>query len=69
MTLQNMRAQGVRSLWVVYEFCHRETVMNIDRFGDDVSAFGARQGLHVVRPCWRIRPSELAGAPGTSKRA
>jgi hypothetical protein len=26
MTLANMRAQGVRSLWVVCELCHHEAV-------------------------------------------
>jgi hypothetical protein len=44
MTLGNMRAQGVRSLWVVCDICHHEAVLNVDRFGDDapVPAFGPR---------------------------
>jgi len=44
MTLANMRAQGVRSLWVVCELCRYEAVMNVDRFGDavPVPAFGPR---------------------------
>ena len=32
MTL-NMRAQGVRSLWVVCELCHHEAVLNVDGYG------------------------------------
>src|SRR5215472_15752256 len=31
-SLANMRAQGVRSLWVVCELCHHEAVLNVDRF-------------------------------------
>ena len=44
MTLANKRAQGVRSLWVVCDLCHHDAVLNVDRFGDDVSvpAFGSR---------------------------
>ena len=33
MTLQNMRQQGVRSLWVVCELCHHEAVLNVDWCG------------------------------------
>ena len=33
MTLANMRAQGVRSLWVVCELCHHEAVLNVDGYG------------------------------------
>jgi hypothetical protein len=33
MTLANMRAQGVRSRWVVCDHCHHEAVINVDRFG------------------------------------
>jgi hypothetical protein len=36
MTLANMRAQGVRSLWVVCDLCHHDAVLNVDRFGDEV---------------------------------
>ena len=28
MTLANMRAQGVRSLWVVCDLCHHEAVLS-----------------------------------------
>ena len=44
MTLANMRAQGVRSLWVVCDLCHDDAVLKVDRFGDDVPvpAFGPR---------------------------
>src|SRR5215469_18592639 len=31
MTRANMRAQGVRSLWVVCDLCHKEAVLNVDR--------------------------------------
>ena len=34
MTLANMWAQGVRSLWVVCELCHHEAVLNVDGYGD-----------------------------------
>ena len=37
MTLANMRAQGVRSLWVVCELCRHEAVLNVDCCGDAVS--------------------------------
>ena len=45
MTLANMRPNGVRSLSVTCELCHREAVMNdVDVFGDatPVPAFGPR---------------------------
>jgi len=44
MTLANIWAQGVRSLWVVCDLCHHEAVLNVDRYGDDVPvpAFGPR---------------------------
>jgi len=51
MTLANMRAQGVRSLWVVCDLCHHQAVMNVDRFSDavPVPAFGPRMVWYVVR--------------------
>jgi hypothetical protein len=65
MTLADMRAQGVRSLWVVCELCHHEAVMTVDRFGDAVlvPAFGPRMvctscgiiGAHA-RPNWQEQP-------------
>jgi hypothetical protein len=63
MTLANVRAQGVRSLWVVCDLCHREAVINVDHFGDDVPvpAFGPRM---VCTRCGIIgafaRPKERA---------
>ena len=44
MTLANMRAQGVRSLWVVCELCHHDAVVNVDAYGDavPVPAFAPR---------------------------
>ena len=32
LTLANMRAQGVRSLWVACELCHHEAVINVDGY-------------------------------------
>ena len=68
MTLANMRAQGVRSLWVVCELCHHEAVLNVDGYGDavPVPAFGPRMvrtscGIvgALARPKWQERaPSE-----------
>ena len=64
MTLANMRAEGVRSLWVVCELCHHEAVLNVNSFGDavPVRAFGPRMvctgcgivGAHA-RPNWQER--------------
>ena len=66
MTLANMRAKGVRSLWVVCELCHHEAVMNVDHFGEavPVPSFGPRIvctscgiiGAHA-RPNWQERPT------------
>ena len=68
MTLANMRAQGVRSLWVVCELCRYEAVLNVDGYGDavPVPAFGPRMvctscGIigAFARPNWQERaPSE-----------
>jgi hypothetical protein len=69
MTLANMRAQGVRSLWVVCELCHHEAVLNVDGYGDavPVPAFGPRM---ICTRCGIIgahaRP-ELAGAPAVGE--
>jgi hypothetical protein len=66
MTLANMRAQGVRSLWVVCELCHHEAVLNVDGYGDavPVPAFGPRMvctscGIigAFARPNWQERPA------------
>jgi hypothetical protein len=64
MTLANMRAQGVRSLWVVCELCRHEAVLNVDRFVDavPVPAFGPRMVVHPLWDHWGIRAAELAGA-------
>jgi hypothetical protein len=37
MDLANMRAQGVRSLWVVCELCHHEAVIDVETYADAVS--------------------------------
>jgi hypothetical protein len=80
MTPANMRAQGVRSLWVVCKLCHHEAVLNVDRYGDavPVPAFGPRMacsawriiGAHA-RPNSRERPTteSLTGAVGGIKGA
>ena len=66
MTLANMRAQGVRSPWVVCDLCHHEAVLNVDCYGDavPVPAFGPRMvctscGIigAFARPNWQERPS------------
>ena len=73
MTLANMRAQGVRSLWVVCDICHHDAVLNVDRFGDgcEVQAFGPRMvctGCGIIgafaRPNWQERPSQTVIAAG-----
>ena len=67
MTLANMRAQGVHSLWVVCNLCHHEAVMNVDRFGETapVPAFGPRMACTrygiigaFARPNWQERPTQ-----------
>jgi hypothetical protein len=64
MDLDNMRAQGVRSLWVVCDVCHHDAVVNVDRYCDavPVPAFSPRMictrcgiiGAHA-RPNWQER--------------
>src|SRR5215472_8351266 len=72
MTLANMRAQGVRSLWVVCDLCHHEAVLNVDRYGDEVPvpAFGpcmvcTRCGIigAFARPNWQERPASESLRP------
>ena len=67
MTLSNMRAQGVRSLWVVCELCHQEAVVHVGGYGDavPVPAFGPRMvctrcGIigAFARPNWQARPEQ-----------
>src|SRR6516165_6692079 len=65
MTLANMRAQGVRSLWVVCELCHHEGGVECGRLWR--CRAGARlrpaHGLHPLRNHWRARAAELGGTP------
>ena len=65
MTLANMRAQRVRSLWVVCDLCDHQAVLNVDGYGDavPVPSFGARMvctscGIigAFARPNWKERP-------------
>ena len=62
MTLGNMRANGVRSLHVHCETCHRDAVIDVARYRDTVPvpAFGPRMvctrcGMigADARPNWR----------------
>ncbi len=63
----NMRANGVRTLaaWCLGRGCHHQSVVDVERYGDDVSVpwFGPR--LHCercghlgadARPNWSERP-------------
>ena len=65
MTLANMRANGVRSLWVVCSLCHHEAVLNVDGYDEGVAvpSFGPRMVCTCcgiigadVRPNWSERP-------------
>ncbi len=65
MTLANMRANGVRSLWVVCPLCHHEAVVNVDDYLETVPvpSFGPRMVCTScgiigadVRPNWKERP-------------
>jgi hypothetical protein len=71
MTLGNMRANGVRSLLVYCLACHRDVVLNVEAYGNDVPvpAFSPRLVCtacgHVgadARPNW----AEYR-APGTGR--
>jgi hypothetical protein len=64
MTLANMRENGVRSLSITCEVCHREALLNVDAFDDavPVPAFGPRMvctSCGIVgadaRPNWQER--------------
>jgi hypothetical protein len=66
MTLANMRAQGVRSLWIVCDLCHHDAVFNVDGCGDavPVPTFGPRMvctNCDIIgafaRPNWQERPT------------
>jgi len=57
MTLANMRAQGVRSLWVVCDLCDHEAVLNVDDYGDavPVPALGPRMCAPPAESWARMR--------------
>jgi hypothetical protein len=64
MTLGNMRANGVRSLYVYCIACHHEAIFNVDSYADDITvpSFVARMRCQHcnerkadVRPNWNER--------------
>ena len=70
MSLGNMRAQGVRSVWAECESCRHEAV-NVDRFADavyvpdvalDLRCSKCRSKRITTRPNWTERK-----APGTGR--
>jgi len=66
VTLADMRAQGVRSLWVVCDLCHHEAVVNMDAHGEavPVPAFGPARSV-VAAFC----PREHEYPPPVLRRA
>jgi hypothetical protein len=78
MDLANMRQNGVRSLSVSCWICHRNAVVNVDRFDDavPVPSFGPRMmctGCGIIgadaRPNWSEQPKResLTGARQPSR--
>jgi hypothetical protein len=63
MDLANIRAQGVRSLWVVCDLCHprRRAERRRLRRCRAGASLGPPHGLHGLWHHRRIRPTELAG--------
>ena len=61
--LANMRAQGVRSLWVVCEPPRSGTECGRLWRCRAGACLRPTDGVHELRRHWRVRPSELAGAP------
>ena len=66
MTLGNMRANGVRSLDVSCWICHHRTILNAQRWSDDVPvpSFGPRMLCNRcgiigadARPHWKEQPA------------
>jgi len=72
MTLENMRQNGVRMLAVCCLRCHHEAVLDVERYGDDVTvpSFAPRMVCTTcgaidadARPNWNERaPPNLFGA-------
>jgi hypothetical protein len=62
MTLANMRENGMRSLSVICELCHHDTLMmDVDAFQrcDAGSCLRPAHGLHLLRDRRRIRVAEF----------
>ena len=66
MTLENMRHNGVRSLWVHCNQCRHTATMKVDHYPEDltVSSFGPRMvctrcGIigADARPNWKEQPA------------
>ena len=71
MSLGNLRAQGVRSVWAECESCRHEAVVNVDRFEDAVYVPDVALALRcskcrskriTTRPNWTEHK-----APGTGR--
>jgi hypothetical protein len=63
MTLANMRAQGVRSLWVVCEFCRHDAVINVDGYGEPC------RSLRSARAWCALAAASLAHSRGPIGRS
>ena len=70
ISLGNMRAQGVRCVWVECESCRHEAVVNDDRFADAVYVPDVAIGLRcskwrskriTTRPNWKEHKAPGAG--------
>jgi hypothetical protein len=69
MDLANMRAQGVRSLWVVCDLCHHEATMNVDGYGDAVRCPRSALGWSARTAASSARMRGPTGRSAGRKRA
>jgi hypothetical protein len=65
MDVGNMRANGVRSLFVSCWICHHQAILSADPWPDDVPlpTFGSEDGLHPL-PYHRGRRAMAVSAEG-----